>query len=328
MKISFIIPVYNVEPYLCQCVDSIILQTYQNVEVILVDDGSPDNCPSICDEYAKKDDRIIALHKKNGGLSDARNYGMVYASGDYVAFLDSDDFWMGELSLEKLIITINEHPNVDFIGFNCSYYYPSEERFTKWQEFPIELSRPTNHNDALCILSKASLFPVSACMKLIKRDVLVKNNLFFKVGQLSEDIPWFIDLIEKSNNCIFINRYIYTYRQVGDGSSITHNIGVKNIDSIIQIIKDEIKMLPHRSFNKLAQESILSFLAYELILSYACLQYLNKNDAKSRYQQMRELDWLLSYTRNPKVKRVNTMRRILGMRVTAKILQLYLKQAR
>ena len=90
--ISVIVPIYNVEKYLARCVDSIVNQTYKNLEIILVDDGSPDSCPDICDVWKEKDDRIKVIHKKNGGLSDARNAGLDIAQGEYVAFVDSDDF--------------------------------------------------------------------------------------------------------------------------------------------------------------------------------------------------------------------------------------------
>lgn len=90
--ISIIVPVYNVEAYLCRCIDSILAQTFTDFELILVDDGSPDNCSSICDEYAKKDSRIVVVHKENGGLSDARNTGLDIAKGEYIGFVDSDDF--------------------------------------------------------------------------------------------------------------------------------------------------------------------------------------------------------------------------------------------
>lgn len=90
--ISVIVPIYNVEKYLARCVDSIINQTYKNLEIILVDDGSPDNCPKMCDDFAKKDSRISVVHKENGGLSDARNAGMKIASGECIVFVDSDDY--------------------------------------------------------------------------------------------------------------------------------------------------------------------------------------------------------------------------------------------
>jgi glycosyltransferase involved in cell wall biosynthesis len=106
--ISIIIPVYKVEKYLCKCIESVIQQNYANIEIILVDDGSPDKCPQICDEYAFRDDRIRVIHKTNGGLSDARNYGTRAAKGDYLMFLDSDDYWEGENCLQNIIESLNE----------------------------------------------------------------------------------------------------------------------------------------------------------------------------------------------------------------------------
>ena len=100
--ISIIVPVYNVEKYIHECVDSIINQTYKNIEIILVDDGSPDNCGKICDEYAKKDNRIKVIHKPNGGLSDARNHGIDVANGEWLMFIDSDD-WIEPNMAEKLL---------------------------------------------------------------------------------------------------------------------------------------------------------------------------------------------------------------------------------
>ena len=93
MKVSFVIPVYKVEKYLDECVQSILKQTYRDYEILLVDDGSPDLCPEMCDHWARVDDRIKTLHKPNGGLSDARNYGLRHAMGEYIVFIDSDDFW-------------------------------------------------------------------------------------------------------------------------------------------------------------------------------------------------------------------------------------------
>ena len=116
--ISVIIPVYKVELYLKQCVESILIQTYSNIEIILVDDGSPDSCPQICDEYARKDYRIKVIHKSNGGLSDARNVGLNGAVGQYVVFVDSDDYWLNENCLKSLVDEINRTPNIDFICFN------------------------------------------------------------------------------------------------------------------------------------------------------------------------------------------------------------------
>ena len=114
MKISIIIPVYNSTLYLKQCVESILAQTYHNFEILLVDDGSTDDSPMICDEYAKKDDRIVTIHKQNGGTSDARNVGLEKASGDYITFMDNDDYWSDPDALCDIIKVISEtEPDVE-----------------------------------------------------------------------------------------------------------------------------------------------------------------------------------------------------------------------
>ena len=109
--VSFIIPVYKIEKYLETCVQSILKQTYDDYEILLVDDGSPDRCPYLCDYWAGADTRIKALHKSNGGLSDARNYGLKYAVGKYVIFVDGDDYWTDKNDLMNLMSFAHNHPN-------------------------------------------------------------------------------------------------------------------------------------------------------------------------------------------------------------------------
>ena len=115
MKLSIVVPVYNVEQYLHQCIDSILHQTFQDFELILVDDGSPDDCPKICDEYAKNDSRIKVIHKTNGGLSSARNAGLQIARGEYISFIDSDDF-LDPITYTHVFSIFNKE-NVDVVIF-------------------------------------------------------------------------------------------------------------------------------------------------------------------------------------------------------------------
>lgn len=118
-NVSIIIPIYNVEQYLSRCVDSVLQQTLENIEIILVDDGSPDNCPMMCDQYKEKDKRITVIHKKNGGLASARNAGLKIATGEYILFLDSDD-WIEPETAEELV-SIAEQYQVDFVRFRPMY---------------------------------------------------------------------------------------------------------------------------------------------------------------------------------------------------------------
>ena len=114
--ISVIVPVYKVEQYLDKCVESIVNQTYRNLEIILVDDGSPDNCPAMCDGWAKRDYRIKVIHKANGGLSDARNAGVAVASGEFIGFVDSDD-WVAQDYIEYLLSLLQELSLCEFSSF-------------------------------------------------------------------------------------------------------------------------------------------------------------------------------------------------------------------
>lgn len=322
MKVSFILPIYNVEKYLSECVESILVQTYRDFEILLVDDGSPDNCPALCDEWARKDDRIKALHKPNGGLSDARNYGLEHAQGDYVVFVDSDDFWVNKDCLENLMNVVDVHPECDFIGFNCSYYYSDTKTFKKWVAYDESLSKPTDKDTVLCSLVASGTFPMSACLKIIKRKSLSEINLHFIKGLLSEDIPWFINLLEGAKKCMFINDYIYAYRQ-GVVGSISNSFSVRNFNSILRIIDNEFQKLEGRTFNEKTKDYIKSFLAYELCICLGGLGQLEKSVRNEYYEKLKPYKWLLKYRQNPKVKKVSILNSLVGFRLTRFFLEFY-----
>lgn len=322
MKVSFILPIYNVEKYLSECVESILAQTYRDFEILLVDDGSPDNCPALCDEWAKKDSRIKALHKPNGGLSDARNYGLEHAQGDYVVFVDSDDFWVNKDCLQRLMNVVDAHPECDFIGFNCSYYYSDSKTFNKWVAYDESLSKPTDKNTVLCSLVASGTFPMSACLKILKRKALSEINLNFIKGLLSEDIPWFIDLLEGAKKCMFINDYIYAYRQ-GVVGSISNSFSVRNFNSILRIIDNELQKLEGRTFNEKTKDYIKSFLAYELCICLGGLGQLDKSVRNEYYEKLKPYKWLLKFRQNPKVKKVSILNSLVGFRLTRFFLEFY-----
>ena len=322
MKVSFILPVYKVEKYLSECVESILAQTYSDFEVLLVDDGSPDNCPALCDEWAKKDSRIKALHKSNGGLSDARNYGLEHAQGDYVVFVDSDDFWVGKDSLERLVNIVDAHPECDFISFNCSYYYQDTNTYKKWLAYDDKLAFPTDKDTAMRSLVASGTMPMSACLKVISRKSLSDMGLKFIKGLLSEDIPWFIDLVDGSNKCMLVNDFVYAYRQ-GVAGSITNSFGERNLNSELRIIDNELQKLKKRSFEESTKNYIKSFLAYELCICLGALGQLDKSLRDVYYEKLKSYKWLLKYRQNPKVKKVSILNSLVGFRLTRLFLEFY-----
>lgn len=324
MKVSFIIPIYKVEKYIDECVSSILNQTYTDYEIILVDDGSPDACPQICDGLAAKDGKVKVLHKKNGGLSDARSAGVEIASGDYVIFVDGDDFWTDKDSLKNLVDTVGLYPECDFVNFNCSYYYSESDSYKKWKLFDPALCKPADKNSVLKSLVKSGVVPMSACLKIIKRTVFSEKGLTFIKGIHCEDIPWFINLLDVSDRCVFVNQYIYAYRQNVSGS-ISFSFGEKSFNDLLTIIRTETEKMDKRSFSEDAKKALLSFLAYEFCILLGYIHRLPENLRNHYRTRLLEYRWLLDYKDNPKVKMVKVVSDLFGMRATEYILGLYMK---
>ncbi len=197
--ISLIISVYNIEQYISKCVESIIGQKEQNIEIILVDDGSTDDSKTIVDEYAKKDTRIKVIHKINGGLSSARNVGLNVASGEYIFFVDGDDF-IANNAIEVLgeIIKNNDY---DIICFN--YYVSYEDKDVK------TYSKPQYWNVSDNV--KYVISSTSACSRVYKRDFLIKNKLFFKEGIIYEDLALIPSFVIFTSKICFIDDFLYYY---------------------------------------------------------------------------------------------------------------------
>ena len=327
MKVSFIIPVYKVEQYLPQCVDSILSQTYTDFEVILVDDGSPDNSGKLCDEYAKKDSRVRVIHKLNGGLSDARNAGLNAAYGDYVIFVDSDDFWVKNDCLQQIMHIVEQNSECGFIGFNCSYYYEDSHSYDKWVAYHENITHPIDKNTAMRALVASGTMPMSACLKVISRKALQNMQLKFIKGLLSEDIPWFLDLLEGCGKCMFVNQYIYAYRQNREGS-ITNSGGERSFNNLLWIIQQELKKLDQRTFSKEAKNDLCSFLAYEFCILLSLLSSLPTSQQADKRKELLPYKWLLKYTANPKVKKASLVNKLFGIRVTEWILAFYLNRVK
>ena len=230
--ISVIIPVYKVEPYLHNCIDSVLASTYRDLEVILVDDGSPDNCGAICDEYAAKDNRIIVIHQANQGLSAARNAGLAKATGDYIAFVDSDDI-VSPVMYEKMLWAM---------------------RVTNADMAACEYTRTENELDPVCAITKNELFEfngVSDCLsvltiapstraytwtfftvwnKLYRKDKMVE----FVAGlSPSEDLLFNFQYALKMEKLVVVHRVLYYYRN--NASSIMNSPSIDKSVTTVRV---------------------------------------------------------------------------------------------
>lgn len=209
-KISVIVPIYNVEQYLRMCLDSIINQTYRNLEIILVDDGSPDNCGAICDEYAEKDGRIIVIHKENGGLSSARNAGLNICKGDYISFIDSDDF-VSPYFLEVL------YRGIELYSSEISSLSRCLDWFTDGQEKEIHLAETSDdYKISKCTPYEAirlvmyQRIPSGVLTGLYKKEIF--DDIRFPIGWLHEDAATIHRAFMNAKQMTLIDAHLYAYR--------------------------------------------------------------------------------------------------------------------
>lgn len=218
--ISVIVPIYKVEEYLDECISSIVAQTYKNLEIILVDDGSPDNCGAICDDWAEKDSRIRVIHKENGGLSDARNAGLSMANGDYIAFVDSDD-WIDLRMYEKLLLAMKRE-DCDLVACNILSCYPERQ-----VPYGCETYTVGGSEVFLSMLYDDTRFPVSAWNKLYRRELW--DDIRFPIGKICEDAFTTYLLVDKANKIAQIPEALYCYR-IRENSIMTSSFSRKRMD--------------------------------------------------------------------------------------------------
>ncbi|MDO4649225.1 MAG: glycosyltransferase, partial [Eubacteriales bacterium] len=222
--VSVIVPVYNVERYLSECLDSVLKQTYKNYEVVCVNDGSTDGSVKILEEYASKDARIRILSQENGGLSAARNHGLKEAKGKYLLFLDSDDLWL-PTTLEELVCR-GEKDDLDLMLFNMKPFIQSEECSEDYLHFERTYQRQFDYPDTckgsrlLSMLKKEGEYRASACQFMIRMDLMEKYSISFVRGILHEDNPFTLEVMLASERTGFVNRSFYL-RRVTPGSIMT-----------------------------------------------------------------------------------------------------------
>ena len=263
-KVSVIVPFYNVEKYIDKCLNSLVNQTLEDIEIIIVNDGSKDNSETIAKKYASKyKNKIIYLEKENGGLSDARNYALPYATGEYIAFLDSDDYV--EFDMYKQMYEKAKKENADIVECDFLWEYPNER---------IE-SKGRNYKDKHDILLNAR---VVAWNKLIKRELIEKTKVKFPYGLRYEDVEFFYKLIPYINKLEIVNKSFVHYVQRDNSISNSQNSRTKEIIDILDNVINYYKK--NSIYGEYKNELEYNYARYLLCSSF--LRMIMIEDKKER----------------------------------------------
>ncbi|ALB44256.1 MULTISPECIES: glycosyltransferase family 2 protein [Clostridium] len=267
--ISVIVPVYNVEKYLPQCIDSILNQTEKNLEIILVDDGSLDNSGKICDEFSKKDDRIIVIHKKNNGLSSARNAGLEIARGNYIGFVDSDD-WLDKTMYEVLLKLLKEN-NSDI---SCCDFFKTANSNDSIPHIDNEIINSYNNIESLNnFYNGLYTQTVVAWNKLYKRELF--KDISYPVGKIHEDEGTTYKLYYKANKITYTNRPLYYYR-ITPNSITTSKFNKKRLD-IIDVYDEKVKFIKNINNEEIYSKTLKWYLFKLINCYFECSNNIENN---------------------------------------------------
>ncbi len=277
MKVSIIVSVYNIEDFIEGCINSLINQTYSNIEIILVDDGSTDGSSDVCDKIERNDNRIKVIHKENGGLSSARNAGLDIATGDFVMFIDGDDYLV-ENAVE-ILMNIQKQYNSDIVQFE---YEETEHKY--YRKMDVEKPNPICVDDMRMMYDKLYELggcAASACTKIYKSKIF--EGLRFKEGIRHEDEQVVPFVIQRANKIVYIKNKLYCY-YMRSGSIIKSGFNIRKLD-IFDILKERMDILKSLGYSDLIEKENHRYFT-SLVYFYADARNANNNEACAKLKQL------------------------------------------
>lgn len=322
---SIIVPVYKVEEYLPQCVHSILEQTFEDFELLLIDDGSPDRSGVLCDEYAREDSRVRVIHKRNGGLSSARNVGLNAAKGEYIAFLDSDDYWNSKDALAAIYREIQTNA-VDVVLL--------KHRKLDMKTGKLETCLDGSATTDLAVFDYAGqfrfcvsgqLFDACAWNKVFRQNLIEKQDLFFVEGIIAEDVDWAARLSLAASSLAIVSEPVHVYRKGREGA-ITSSLKIKNLVDTKGAIERCLQYVVELDVSQEFLQSYYGYVAYRYVIWMAESAALKDPEKEPLIREMKQYRWLLEYSLSWKVKLARIAENILGFRGASKLLGVYLSR--
>lgn len=322
MKFSIILPIYNVEKYLEQCVNSILAQTFKDFEVILVDDGSPDGSPQICAKYAASHTQIKVIHKPNGGLSSARNAGERQAEGYYIIFCDSDDYWDDKDALAHVNRQIEEYGN-DVVIWGLKYRdertgYIGSSRLNKR---PYDTAFVNNHpaNDVVNQLEAARQYPGAAWLMAVKHSLISEHGIHFIEGNVGEDYDWVAKVLSHAQSIGCINECFYIYRINRTGSITTQTVSPSKIKGMMDAVSNWMKVATP------AYIGITRYLSKTYTLALRGYIGLDKDGRRAFIEAYRQNSSILKASRKPVYLALYLLIKVIGIKATSRMAGLMYK---
>ena len=317
MFFSIIIPVYNVQHYLQECVDSILSQSFDSFEIILVDDGSADGSPAICDDYAKKDNRVKVIHKKNGGQSSARNAGTKIAQGEYIIYIDSDDFIMNCDFLKKVA---SAAVGKDIVFYKHKKFLDATKEFSLCTYSFADILENGSYTDTLLNMIRRDAFFGVPWNKCIRRSVIAANDIRFEEGLTGEDMDWIYYVVLNSESLAVIDEPFIAYRQ--RENSVTSSIKIKNLNDYVLILEKWYKKANCNDYTEAEKKIMLASLAKyysNLLIMYTRIKDKQKH---SYVKRIKKLSTLLQYGLSKRPQLVARVYKIAGFKLTVSALSL------
>ncbi|MCD7797633.1 MAG: glycosyltransferase [Clostridiales bacterium] len=285
---SIIVPVYNVEDYLDECVQSVLLQTFKDFELILVDDGSVDKSPQMCDTYAECDSRIRVVHNQNEGASAARNIGIDNALGDYILFLDSDDFWNTDNALSILKNKISDNPDTDCVIFGCTdWNMNTGESTVSRTGYNHQIINKGDKFDTLHYLLSSKMLPGGPTIFTVKKSVIDDNKIRFHTGTQNEDFDFVLSIFLNCNHIFALDSPFYMYRK-GRKGSVTGSSNIKMIYEIEYTINKWFPVCAEINDDRLKRDA-LNYLSFIYTTGFVISERMDRANRKEAVSVMKKI---------------------------------------
>lgn len=323
MRFTVIVPIYNASMYVRQCLDSVVVQTFNDFEVVMVDDGSTDESAEICQEYCSLDDRFhLFSHERNKGASAARNTGISQAKGEYLLFLDNDDWWDSSEALQTLNDALTTWGNPDILCYPLGEYHEGDTSPTR-ETFHISagIGPSSDYESSMGAIIQRGLYYSSASSKTVKRSVVRSAQLSFDEGlRHNEDSEWSRQLLLACNSSGWLDTSFYVYRRNSAVSQSKQPDYFSVLEAMLSIVQRQVQVSESGAYDEVHSELTASFVSYLYVLALSYIGLLGLNKGSREFDLLKEYRWLLRCGKQDRVTYVRWCIQVAGYRITTRLL--------